>query len=82
MARGIQKGDLLPVHFYLIGTNMLGDSPRFGSHYISLPDSIKKPGLPMINMPHNGNYRRAWLQLTGLTALKHLTPFSPNSGIN
>ena len=60
---GVDEGDraLVPleVHPYLIGTDVLGDPASLGRDDVRLADSVQQPGLPVIDVTHDRNDRRA-----------------------
>jgi len=70
MARRIDKGDPVAILFHLIGADMLGDTARFPRYHIGLADSIEQRCLAMVDMAHNGHYRRARLHF--ICVIRHI----------
>src|SRR5215831_19373357 len=52
----------------LVGADVLGDAARLAGHHVGVPDGVEQLGLAVVNVTHDGNHRRAWLQV-GFLAL-------------
>ena len=63
MPRCIEEYDLFSLVSYNGGSNVLSYSPRFPCCDIGLSDEVKEGGLAVVDMSHNGYYRRAWLHV-------------------
>ncbi len=64
MARRIQEGDgLAGGQGDLIGADMLGDATSLASRHIRMAQRVQQAGLAVIDMAHDGDDRRARLQL-------------------
>ena len=59
MAGRIEKADLLAIQFHLVSADMLCNPAGFAGNDIGRPDGVKEAGFPMVDMPHNGDDRRA-----------------------
>ena len=59
VARGIEEGDLLAVHFDLIGADVLGDAARLAGHDVGLADGVEQRGLAVVDVAHDGHDRGA-----------------------
>src|SRR5215470_4621505 len=72
VARGVDERDLavLAVHLggNLVGADVLGDAARLAGHHVGVPDGVEQFGLAVVNVTHDGNHRRARLQV-GFLAL-------------
>ena len=66
VARGVEEGDLLAVHFDLIGADVLGDAAGFARDHIGLADRVEQRGLAVVDVAHDGHDRRAIGQVLGL----------------
>ena len=62
----VDEGDLLPALLDLIGTDMLGDAAGLARHHICVADSVEQRRLAVIDVAHDGDDRRARLQVLGL----------------
>ena len=65
VARRIDEGDEAVRRRNLIGADMLGDAAGFARHDIGLADGVEQRGLAVVDMAHDGDDRRARLQLLG-----------------
>ena len=62
MARGVQKGDPLAPELNLVSADVLGDPARFGGDDVSLPDGVQQGCLSVVDVSHDGDYRRFHFQ--------------------
>ena len=63
VSRCIQEGNLLPVHLYHIGADMLCDSSGLSVDHIGVTDCIQKRGFSVVYVTHDTDYRRTLLHL-------------------
>ena len=61
MAGGVQKGDLAFIGGNVIGADVLRNSTGLVFCYPGFTDNIEQGGFTVVNMPHDGNHRRAFL---------------------
>ena len=59
VARCIQKSDRAMVGLHLVGTDMLGNAAGLARRHPALADVIEQRGLAMVDVPHDGDHRRA-----------------------
>ena len=62
MARGIEEGDLVIFITDLVCTDALGDAAGFVERDIRLTKGIEQGGLAMVDVAHDGDDSRSWLQ--------------------
>ena len=65
MARGVEKADLLTVKFDVVCADMLRNAARFAFRNVGGTDGIKQAGLTMVNVAHDGYYRRTGFEIFG-----------------
>ena len=59
VTRGIQEGDPATVgQFYVVGTDVLGDTTRLAGNHVGIADVVQEGGLTMVHMAHDGDDRR------------------------
>src|SRR5680860_221155 len=63
VAGGVDEGDRPPVLGDLVGTDVLGDAARLAGHDVGLADGVQQQRLAVVDVPHDGDDRRARLQL-------------------
>ena len=67
VARRVDEGDLMAERrHHLIGADMLGDAAGFLADDIGRADRVEQRGLAVIDMAHDGDDRRARLQILGM----------------
>ena len=59
MARGIQEGDHAVFGFYVVSTDVLGNTTRFAGGNLSRTNVVKQRGFTVVNVTHDGHNRRA-----------------------
>ena len=63
VTRSIKKRNFFSIwQLHLVGTNMLCNATCFSCYHICISNIIQQRSFSMINMTHNGNNRRTWLQ--------------------
>ena len=70
MTWGIQEDNLLALTFYLICTDVLGNTASLMCGYRGLSNNIQQRGFTVVNMAHYGNNR--WTQNQGLWIIHNL----------
>src|SRR5699024_4484356 len=64
VARGVNDREcsvlVLVLHVDLISANVLGNTASFATGDVGFPDRIQQAGFTVVNVTHNGYYRRAW----------------------
>ncbi|MNT63284.1 hypothetical protein D3C72_2010850 [compost metagenome] len=63
VTRCIKECNLLVVNFNLVSTDMLGNPACLASGYVSRADGIEQRSFTMVNVTHDGNNRRTFLQI-------------------
>ena len=64
VARRVEEGDLLAgLELHLIGADVLRDAACLARHDVSLTESIKKRGLAVVDVTHDGHDRRTRLEM-------------------
>ena len=60
VTRGVNEGDgafdALVLNVHLVGTDVLGDSTSFASHYVRLTDGVEQTSLTVVYVTHHGNH--------------------------
>ena len=59
MARGIQEGDHAVVGFYMVSTDVLGNTTRFAGGNLSRTNIVQQRGFTVVNVTHDGHNRCA-----------------------
>ena len=60
VTRGVEEGDVSSVReLHVVCTDVLGDTTGLTGNHISLADVVQKGCLTMIDVTHDGNYRRS-----------------------
>ena len=66
VARRVDEGDLVAQRrHHLIGADMLGDAAGLLAHHVGRADGVEQRGLAVIDMAHDGDDRRARLEVLG-----------------
>ena len=63
MARSIDKGNLLSLNDFLIGTDFLCDATVFSAGDIGMADAVDQCGLAMVDVSHDRNDRRTAISI-------------------
>ena len=63
---GIEEGDHAPASFHVVRPNVLGNSSRFATGDSRLANIIQQRRFTMVDVAHDGHYRRSWLWITAL----------------
>ena len=70
VAGGVQEGNLPAIfQFHFVRTNMLGNPTGFPGYHIGIADVVQQGRFPVVHVSHDGNYRRAGLQIFGIIFL-------------
>ena len=59
MARGVQEGDHAVVGFYVVSTDVLGNTTRFAGGNLGRTNVVQQRGFTVVNVTHNGHDRCA-----------------------
>lgn len=59
MAWGIQEGDHAVFGFYVVSTDVLGNTTRFAGGNLSRTNVVKQRGFTVVNVTHDGHNRCA-----------------------
>ncbi|SSW84038.1 Uncharacterised protein [Klebsiella pneumoniae] len=59
VAWGIQEGDHTVVSFYVVCTDVLGNTTRFARSNLGRANVVKQRGFTVVNVTHDGHYRCA-----------------------
>ena len=63
VAGRVDEGDLLTVLLDLVGADVLGDAAGLAGHDIGVADGVEQRCLAVVDMAHDGDHRRARLEL-------------------
>jgi len=69
MARCIEKDHVAVFQFHVVSSNMLRDPPASPDD-IGMANRIQERGFPMVNVSHNGDYRRPEFEVFNAIRLK------------
>ena len=65
VARRVEEGDGLAVVLHLVGADVLRDAAGLAGGHLGLADGVEQAGLAVVDVAHDGDHRRARLQVLG-----------------
>jgi hypothetical protein len=69
VARCVEEGQPAALRLDLVGTNVLGDAAGFAFRHVGGANRVEQLGLAVVDVPHDGDDRRAGCRLGILIAL-------------
>ena len=64
VSRSIQEGHHAMIGFYVVSTDVLGNTTGFTGYHAGTTDIVEQRGFTMVNVTHYGNHRCTWLLIT------------------
>src|ERR1039458_9598042 len=71
VARRIDEDDLAAVQFHLVSADVLRDAPGFPRRHVGFANDVQQRRLAVIHVTHDGDHRRALLQILGVLGGLH-----------